>query len=45
VHGFLGDGVASSTRFDPQAKSLGEVLRSRPVRLPRELVANMLHGS
>jgi hypothetical protein len=45
VHGFLGDGVASSTRFDPQAKSLGEVLRSRPVRLPRELVANMLHSS
>ena len=38
VHGFLGDGVASSTRFDPQAKSLGEVLRSRPVSLPRELV-------
>jgi hypothetical protein len=37
VHGFLGDGVASSTRFDPQAKSLGEVLRSRPVSLPREL--------
>jgi hypothetical protein len=39
VYGFLGDGVASSTRFDPQAKSLGEALRSRPVSLPRELVA------
>lgn len=38
VYGFLGDGVASSTRFDPQAKSLGEVLRSRPVSLPRELL-------
>jgi hypothetical protein len=27
--GFLGDGVASSTAFDPQAKGLGEYLRSR----------------
>ena len=43
VHGFLGDGVASSTRFDPQAKSLGEVLRSRPVSVPREIVS-MLHS-
>jgi hypothetical protein len=29
VHGLLGEGVASSTRFDPQAKGLGEYLRSR----------------
>ena len=29
VHGLLGDGVAASTRFDPQAKGLGEWLRSR----------------
>lgn len=29
--GFLGEGVASSTAFDPQAKGLGEYLRSRPV--------------
>lgn len=28
--GFLGEGVASSTAFDPQAKGLGEYLRSRP---------------
>jgi hypothetical protein len=27
--GYLGDGVASSTAFDPQAKGLGEYLRSR----------------
>jgi Acyclic terpene utilisation family protein AtuA len=40
VYGLLGEGVASSTRFDPQAKSLGEVLRSRLVSLPRELVAS-----
>lgn len=29
--GYLGQGVASSTAFDPQAKGLGEYLRSRPV--------------
>ncbi len=34
VEGLLGDGVASSTRFDPQAKALGEWLRSRIVDLP-----------
>ncbi|MFA9429530.1 acyclic terpene utilization AtuA family protein [Egicoccus sp. AB-alg2] len=31
VPGLLGDGVASSTRPDPQAKGLGEYLRSRLV--------------
>jgi hypothetical protein len=34
VIGLLGEGVASSVRFDPQAKSLGEYLRSRTVELP-----------
>jgi hypothetical protein len=34
VHGLLGEGVASSTRPDPQAKSLGEYLRSRYVEIP-----------
>jgi len=38
VHGLLGEGVASSTRPDPQAKSLGEYLRSRVVDLPIALV-------
>ena len=38
VHGLLGDGVASSTRFDPQAKSLGEWLRSRTVDIPEEVL-------
>ena len=38
VHGLLGDGVAASTRFDPQAKALGEWLRSRYVDLPEELL-------
>ncbi|BBG00299.1 uncharacterized protein DUF1446 [Pseudonocardia autotrophica] len=39
VHGLLGDGVASSTRPDPQAKGLGEYLRSRVVDVPVELLA------
>jgi len=34
VPGLLGDGVASSTRPDPQAKGLGEYLRSRVVDVP-----------
>jgi hypothetical protein len=39
VVGLLGEGVASSTRFDPQAKSLGEYLRSRVVEMPQGLLA------
>jgi len=38
VVGLLGEGVASSTRPDPQAKGLGEYLRSRAVDLPADLV-------
>jgi hypothetical protein len=38
VHGLLGDGVAASTRFDPQAKAVGEWLRSRHVHVPEELL-------
>ncbi len=34
LHGLLGEGVASSTRIDPQAKSLGEYLRARLVEVP-----------
>lgn len=33
IHGLLGDGVAASTRFDPQAKGLGEWVRSRYVSI------------
>jgi hypothetical protein len=33
VHGLLGEGVAASTRFDPQAKGLAEFLRSRLVSI------------
>jgi hypothetical protein len=38
VVGFLGEGVASSTRIDPQAKGLGEYLRSRIIDLPEALL-------
>jgi hypothetical protein len=38
VHGLLDEGVAASTRFDPQAKGLGEYLRSRLVDLPTSLL-------
>jgi hypothetical protein len=38
VHGLLGRGVAASNRFDPQAKALGEWLRSRLVDVPEELL-------
>jgi hypothetical protein len=37
IEGLLGEGVASSTRFDPQAKALGEWLRSRVIDIPEEL--------
>jgi Acyclic terpene utilisation family protein AtuA len=38
IAGLLGEGVASSTRPDPQAKGLGEYLRSRLVPLPQGLL-------
>jgi hypothetical protein len=38
IEGLLGEGVASSTRFDPQAKALGEWLRSRTIDIPEELL-------
>jgi hypothetical protein len=38
VVGLLGAGVASSTRPDPQAKGLGEYLRSRLVDVPAQLL-------
>ena len=37
VVGLLGDGVASTTRFDAQAKGLGEYVRSRLVDVPTAL--------
>ena len=36
--GILGDGVAASTRSDPQAKTLGEYLRAKIVQMPAAIV-------
>jgi hypothetical protein len=38
IRGLLGDGVAASTRFDPQAKGLGEWVRSRVVSVQDDLL-------
>ena len=38
IHGLLGEGVASSTRLDPQAKGLGEWLRARDCAIPTILL-------
>ena len=38
VEDILGDGVASNARHDPQAKALGEWLRSRVVDIPEALL-------
>ncbi|WP_280272765.1 acyclic terpene utilization AtuA family protein [Nocardia wallacei] len=38
VEGILGAGVAYQARFDPQAKGLGEWLRSRHIDIPVELL-------
>lgn len=38
IKGLLGEGVSSSMRTDPQAKSLGEFLRARWVEFPKELI-------
>jgi hypothetical protein len=39
IQGLLGEGVSSSTRTDPQAKSLGEFLRAKLVDVPIGLFA------
>ena len=38
IEGLLGEGVASSVRLDPQAKSLGEYLRAKLVEIPQSLI-------
>ncbi|WUB72316.1 DUF1446 domain-containing protein [Streptomyces sp. NBC_00576] len=38
VEGILGEGVAAQHRFDPQAKALGEWLRSRHLDIPEVLL-------
>jgi hypothetical protein len=39
IEGILGAGVAYQARFDPQAKGLGEWLRSRFIDVPEEFVS------
>ncbi|MGH3303012.1 MAG: AtuA-related protein [Streptosporangiaceae bacterium] len=39
IEGILGQGAAAAARFDPQAKALGESLRSRYVDVPESLLA------
>jgi hypothetical protein len=41
IEGFLGEGVSSSTRTDPQAKSLGEFIRARVVEIPVHLLTEI----
>ena len=38
IHGILGAGVAEGVRFDPQAKALGEWIRSRHVAIPDRIL-------
>ena len=38
IDGLLGQGVAASTRFDPQGKAVGEWLRGRLLDVPEELL-------
>ncbi len=41
LRGFLGEGVASSLRADPQAKTLGEYLRAKIVEVPERLLGKV----
>jgi hypothetical protein len=41
LHRLLGEGVASSVRMDPQAKSLGEYLRAKHVEVPVALLDDL----
>ena len=43
IEGLLGEGVASSVRLDPQAKSLGEYLRAKLVDIPQSLIPAFAH--
>jgi len=40
VKGVLGDGVSASLRMDPQAKTLGEYLRTKIVEIPKSLITD-----
>ena len=38
IHGVLEDGVSSNNRMDGQAKSLGEYLRAKTIRVPKIII-------
>jgi len=40
IKGVLGEGVAASTRMDPQAKTLGEYLRAKFIEIPESLTTH-----
>jgi len=40
IHDILGDGVSSNSRLDAQAKTLGEYLRSKIIRVPVALLGS-----
>ncbi|MEM8496605.1 MAG: acyclic terpene utilization AtuA family protein [Pseudomonadota bacterium] len=42
IVGILGEGVSSSVRTDPQAKTLGEYLRAKIVAVPRQITDGLL---
>jgi hypothetical protein len=41
VEGLLGEGVGAQARFDPQAKAVGEWLRSRHLDIPVALIGQL----
>ncbi|MEH6494582.1 MAG: hypothetical protein V7740_02465, partial [Pseudomonas marincola] len=38
IYGILGEGVAANDRIDGQAKTMGEYLRSKTVKLPAAIL-------
>jgi hypothetical protein len=41
IKGILGEGVSSSVRMDPQAKSMGEYLRAKVIEVPETLARSI----
>ena len=41
IKGILGEGVASSVRMDPQAKTMGEYLRAKLIDVPASLTTHL----
>ena len=40
IHGILQDGVSSNDRKDAQAKSLGEYLRAKKIKVPQSIIGD-----